>query len=226
MSRSRNIVTISLLSVAVCCAFVSTGFTTDTAEVTRAEGRLQRMATMDGSPIPMCWIFWEHEAQAGNEFSATLTDYFPHEICGGELMARCGADTLAYSGWWPQADVSDIGIFRSMFLQGWLEIELTVTAPTVVTAARQWSGDLVIARHEVTLTTPDGASIPLLPAETPPDTARMVLDPGVHELRIDLDIGTFHHELGAYAGSVTLTWADATTSSAATSWGTLKALYR
>lgn len=226
MNGHRCRVAIALTNAAACLLLSHPGIAIESAEVTRAEGWLRRSATSDSSPVPACWIEWEHDDQDGNEFSATLVDHFSHEWCSGELTVRCTPDSLAYGGWWLEQDVTAYPFFRRMSLHGTLKVELTVTAATIVTASRQWSGDIEIARHEVTLTTPDGVATAVLPAATPPDQMLFVLQPGVYGLRIDFAAVTYNHQFGAYDGAVTITWVDASTPAAAANWGTVKALYR
>jgi hypothetical protein len=215
-----------LLSTVVCLIVSRPGFATETAEVTRAVGSLQKYATTDDSPIPICWVWWRHTADEGTAYHETPADDFPYDLCDGELMVHCGTDTLAFTGWWPEGDVPEIGFFRRAVLQATLEVDLTVTEPTAITATRQWAGDVDLSQHEVTLIAPDGEVIVLLPADAPPDEAQQILSPGIYQIRIDLDVETYNHEFGAYSGSVTVVWRDASTPAASTTWGALKSAYR
>jgi hypothetical protein len=207
-------------------AMAGSSFATETAEVTRAEGLLTKWVSSDSSPVPICNVEWRHVASEGTEFHAVPADYFSYDICNGELMVHCGADTLAFTGWWPESDVSGIPFFRRGWLRSTLDIDLTVIAPTAVTATRHWAGDIEVTRHEVTVTTPDGESTLLLAADDPADEAQRILPPGTYGIRIDVDVRTYYQEFGAYSGDVTVVWVDAATPTQPTTWGEMKARYR
>lgn len=199
---------------------------TETAEVTRAEGLVWRTVTADPSPIPICSIWWRHDPAEGTQYHAVPADDFPYELCASTLVAHCGGDSLAFTGWWLERDVSGIAFFRDVSLGVTLGVDLLVTAPTRITATRRWLGDLANEVHQVTLTDPDGTLIPLLAADDPEDTAQQVLAPGAYGVEIYLDVDTLWQEYGAYDGAVTVTWEDASTPVSQASWGAVKSLYR
>jgi hypothetical protein len=215
-----------ILGTVLGLATVTTGLATESATVLRSGGFLLRTAAAYPSPIPVCSLDWQHEAVEGTEFHDLVVDDFAlRELCAGAVLAHCGGDTLSVRGWWPEGDLSGLSMFRCVSLRGSLEVELAVTAPTAVTASRQWSGGVARAEHAVTLITPHG-EVELLPEDGFPDQAQVILEPGGYGIRIDLDVRSYEGEFNAYDGSVTVIWADAATPTERSTWGAVKAISR
>ena len=173
-----------------------------------------------GAPSPTPgFCYWTNTSDV-SAFHATEADGYGNMDCPHPWLAHADADSLALAGSFPAIEALYVtgGDYRVD-----LGCTLDLARRARLAARREVTGDLSADEHTVTVIGTDGTVMPLLATSAGPDTAAVVVPPGVYE--IHLHVYAYQHavpvgRLSGYTGRVAVAWNDDETVPAeATSWG-------
>lgn len=211
-----------LAAIAAVAVVVSAAGLAGACTVTAAWGDLTRSSFGGTEHSPDCWVTWIHDVADGAYFDDTVDGGM-----WGTFELACAPDGLTYHGAWDT--VESYTYFHRLWLDGEVGCTLEVTEPVRITVTRSLPVPLDPPGHVVEITGPDGAVTTLLGDDTA-DTAEAELAPGVHTIRIVLDVYFYNAEYlplsPAYDGSVTVRWAGTSLPIEPAGWSRVKALYR
>jgi len=180
---------------------------------------------VDSSPSPVCWHYWNWEAE-GPELPV-LDETFAIEVepCTSSWTIHADADSLAWRGWWAEID-PDNYIWNFIEQDARLECRVYVGEPTRLLASRSVAGVLATDVHTVEIVPPDADPIVMLAEGTGPDEAELEVEAGLYTIILtatSLEHGTHY----AQDARVHVTWEPLDgTATRPLAWSTVKARYR
>ena len=173
---------------------------------------------------PCSLMRWEHETSEGIGFDFHTSSVGEGTCTDSEWALQAHDNGLVYSGSHLHAEEQLYDFHVSVDAQ--VEALLLLTRPTLVAAHRQVSGVLGAADHTVVVVPVDGApAVVLLGADPGVEDAEAVLSAGSYRVFLEVHAYEISPAPFSYEGLVTVEWAE-TVAAEATTWGSIKSLYR
>jgi len=198
----------------------------DGVVVNDSAGQLRQEYFAAPSPSPG-YCYWDKDAAGGPDFHATSPDGYGSTGCTDPWLVHCDGDSLVYRGSWPFIPANYI---TTAEYRVDLVCDITVLAPTRLSASRSVIGSLTVDEHTLLLDSKRLESLPILAPGSGPDNVQMDLSPGNYSITLHVDAKatkTGLTDLNSYQGSVVLKWEDpAGVAVESTSWSSLKAAFR
>ncbi len=198
-------------------------------EILDAHGRVEHLNFGSGGMGPD-HCYWDHADSPDPFFHITNADAIGiYDTCDDPWLAHADADSLSFHGAWP---LSESWTANSTEYGVDLSCTVSIAANTRLRAERLvLSTDLTLNEHELVLIYPDGSIQSLLGEGPEPDSAQLILTPGIYEVNLHVMAKSNRPQgeniIEPYDGRVSLYWEEpGTVGVERVDWSSLKAIYR
>jgi len=198
----------------------------DGASVNQITASVDFELYVDASPTALCWSYWDWES-AGHPDVPVIHQVNENTLfpCSSGWTLDCESDSLAWHGWWPEIEPDNYA-WNFLTYDAELTCDVYFFEPARLIATRAVTGELETSVHTVEVQPDNGDPVMMLGDVSGPDAAE--LDIAMGPCTIVVRVEAFEHGTHyAYDGQVHLTWGPQDdTPALASSWSTVKALYR